>query len=62
MSSSRGLRKLQRRNVVKSDLRLHKRFNIFTRDGRNINVTPPYPMTLGTAQAYYNALCIGADD
>ena len=41
---------------------LHRRFNIFTRDGQNRSVTAPTPMTLEQAQDYYNCLCIGADD
>lgn len=60
MGSSKGLKKLQRRNVGRGEL--HNRFNIFTRDGRNQNVTAPYPMSLDEAQVYYSALCIGADD
>ena len=60
MGSSKGLRKLQTRNVGRGDL--HRRFNIFTRDGENRSVTAPYPMSLEEAQAYYNCLCIGADD
>jgi len=40
----------------------HNSFNIFTRDCKNRTVTPPYPMTLEEAQAYYDALCIGYND
>lgn len=60
MGSSRGLKKLQERNIGSGDL--HRRFNIFTRDGQNRSVTAPTPMTLEQAQDYYNCLCIGADD
>ena len=60
MSSSRGLRKLQRRNVGRGEL--HTRFNIFTYNGENRTVTAPYPMSLDEAKRYFIALCIGADD
>lgn len=43
--------------------RKHSSFNIFTRDGHNrTEVKSPYPMTLEQAQAYFDALCIGAND
>ena len=43
--------------------RKYSSFNIFTRDGQNrTEVKSPYPMTLDEAQAYFDALCIGAND
>lgn len=35
------------------------KFNIFTRDGRNKEVTAPRRMTLGEAMHYFKALAIG---
>ena len=37
-------------------------FNIFTKDGANRKVKSPRPMTLDEAMAYFDCLCIGADD
>jgi hypothetical protein len=55
----------QRRTRVKSAgvERPHTSFNIFTKDGRNLTeVKSPRPMLLAEAQAYFNALSIGAND
>jgi hypothetical protein len=41
----------------------HTSFNIFTQDGKSLtDVKSPRPMYLAEAQAYFKALCIGAND
>lgn len=41
----------------------HTSFNIFTKYGESrCDVKSPRPMTLEEAQAYFDALCIGAND
>jgi len=41
----------------------HTSFNIFTKHGESrCEVKSPRPMTLEEAQAYFDALCIGAND
>lgn len=41
---------------------LHTSFNIFTRDGENLSVKSPRPMTLDEAMDYYKALAISANE
>ena len=41
---------------------LHTSFNIFSRDGENLVVKSPRPMTLAEAQYHFKALAISAND
>ena len=52
----------QRVNKMREACKFYTSFNIFTRDGQNLTVTPQRQMTLYEAQYHYKALSISGNE
>ena len=52
----------RKRKEYKSPPKKYTSFNIFTRDGENLTVDSPKPMTVDEARYYFKALSISGNE